>query len=212
MVEDLPVAHRYHAVTQCLGLVEFMSDQQHRGVGLAQTGYRRPHFAAGGGIQALGKFIEDHQPWLVQQGQHQEQPLTLTAAHPREGGAQAVRQAELPQQRLGVGSPGTGEEGHGLCDPEPVRKPGTLQLAADLWSQLVGLAKWVEPEYSDVPLVGTPQALQTFDGGRFAGPVGADQADHFAGMNVKVEMVDNSPAAIGFGKPANRDDRIAEFR
>ncbi len=62
----------------------------------------------------------------------------------------------------------------------------------------------VEPEHPYVAGVGTPQPLQALDRGGLAGAVGADQADHLAGADVEVEVVDDDPAAVRLGEPPHR--------
>ena len=150
LVEHPSVAHRHDPVAQCLGLVELVGHQQHRGPGVVELGDRRPDVAPRGRVEALGELVEDHQPRLVEQRQHQEQPLPLPAAQPCERGPASVRQPELLQEPVTVGRPATGEQVDGLGDPEPVGQAGVLQLAADLLPQPVGVPDRVESKDPDL--------------------------------------------------------------
>ena len=206
VVEHPPVAHRDDPVAQRLGLVELVGDQQHRRTGVVELRDRRPDLAPGGRVEALGELVEDHQPGPVEQRQHQEQPLPLAAAQARERGPASVRQPELLQQQVAVGRPATGEQVDCLGDPEPVRQPGALQLAADLLSHPVGVPDRVQAQHPDLTRVLAPQPLEDLDRRGLAGTVGADQTEDLAVMDGEVEVVDDGPAVVGLGEPANGDD------
>ncbi len=130
------------------------------------------------------------------------------AAHPRERRPPLVREPELLEQRVAVLGPRPREELDGLGDPHPIRQRRALQLAAELRPEPVGVPDRVETEHAHVPGVGPPESLEDLDGRGLAGPVGADQAQHLARMDVEVEPVDDHPAAVRLGQPADGDDRI----
>jgi hypothetical protein len=58
----------------------------------------------------------------VEQRQHQEQALALTAAEPGERRSAPLAQAEQVQQAAGVPGPGGRKEIQRLADPQPVRQ------------------------------------------------------------------------------------------
>ena len=203
LVHDLAVAHRDDPLAQRFGLVELVRDQQDGGAGVAQLGHRTPHLATRGRVETLGQLVEDHQPRAVEQRQHEEQPLSLATAQPGVRRPPQVLEPELLQQRAPVARPRPGEEGDRLRDPQPVRQTRALQLAADLRPQPVGVMDRIEAEHAELAGVGPAEPLEALDGGGLAGAVGADQAEHLAGVHVQVEAIDDGAAAVRLGEPAD---------
>ena len=119
-----------------------------------------------------------------------------------------MRQPELLQQPVTVGRPATGEQVDCLGDPEPVGQPGALQLAADLLSQPVGVPDRVQAQHPDLTRVLAPQPLEDLDRRGLAGTVGADETEDLAVMDGEVEVVDDGPAVVSLGEPADGDDRL----
>jgi hypothetical protein len=160
----------------------------------------------GGGVQALGELVEDDEPRLVQQRQHEEQPLLLTAAHGPEGGRQLAGQPEALEQARGVARPPGREQRHGLADPQAIGQGRALQLAADQLPHAVRVAHRIESEHAHGPGVGPAQSLDALDRGRLAGAVGPDEAEHLAGGEIQVEPVDGHAVAVRLGQSADGDD------
>ena len=112
LVQHPPVAHGHDPLAQRLRLVELVGHEDHRGAVLVQLGHCGPDVAPCGGIKSLGQFVQDHQARPVEEREHQEQPLTLTAAQPPERVTTVVREVELLQQVVGVPGARAGEQGH----------------------------------------------------------------------------------------------------
>ena len=56
------------------------------------------------------------------------------------------------------------------------------------------------PSKRTVPVVGFEQAGDDFDGGGFAGAVGADVADDLARADGEADVVDGGKAAVAFAR------------
>ena len=92
----------------------------------------------------------------------------------------------------------------------PVRFGHSDVLAADVGQPAVdghGVAPAVESEQLGRARGGPDQAEQQADGGRLAGPVGPEVADHLAGGHLEVEVDEGIGAAVALGEPAGADDR-----
>ena len=84
---------------------------------------------------------------------------------------------------------------------------GALELATDLWPQVVGVAEGIQAQHPDVAVVGPAKALHALDGGRLPCAVGADHADHLPRLDVEVEPVDDHAPAVGLREPSYDDRR-----
>ena len=77
----------------------------------------------------------------------------------------------------------------GLLQEHSRRRRGRPQVVADAL-----------PFEEHLAFVGLKQAGDDFDGGGFAGAVGADVADDLAGLETEADVLDGGNAAIAFGE------------
>lgn len=104
------------------------------------------------GLQAgCAGVVQDHKPWVVDQRQHQEQPLALATAQGRKGGSAPVCQPETLDQVPGVPP---SKQAYSFANPESIGQGRALELAADFGSEEVGLGNGVEAEDAQRPRVG----------------------------------------------------------
>src|SRR5205823_798452 len=92
---------------------------------------------------------------LVNQGQRDEQALLLAAGERHEPGVALGLEAELGEQRVGVGGAGVERlpEVHGLPDLDPFLELRLLVLDADALAEGVAVAPRVEAKDRDRALV-----------------------------------------------------------
>jgi hypothetical protein len=83
---------------------------------------------------------------------------------------------------------------------------------ADAALDLERLAQRIEARDAGAPRCRLGQAEQHQDGGGLAGAVRAEQSEHFALFDRKVEMIDRDRPAIGLGELLGNDDRVAHRR
>ena len=204
-VEHAAVAHGYDAIAQGLGVGEFVSDEHDGGSVVAQLSDGGPDISAGGRVEALSEFVENHQAGPVQQGEHQEEALALAAAHSSERVLEPVGEPESFEQGTCVSRVGSSEQVHSLRYPHAVGQCGVLQLAADQGAEQGCVRARIQAENSDASGVRRAQALKALDGRGLASTVRADEAKDLTGGHGQIEVVDDSATPVGLGQPADFD-------
>jgi hypothetical protein len=169
----------------------------------AQLGDGGPDIATRGWVESLRELVEDHEPWPAQQRQDEEQPLSLATAERCERGSPPLAQPELLEQPLTVACITAGEERGRLADAQPIGQRRLLQLAADQRTQLLGLRGRVEPKHPQAALVRSSQPLDALHRRGLARAVGADEAEHLAGLDVEVQVVDDPAGPVALAQTAN---------
>ncbi len=81
---------------------------------------------------------------------------------------------------------------------------GFLELDADALAEVVGCSAPVQAEELDGAGVGGGEALANFDGGGFAGAVGAEQAEALAARDLEIDAVDGDDVGEGFAESAEK--------
>ena len=92
------------------------------------------------------------------------------------------------------------EEFHGLADLDLLLEVGGLQADADAILEFAGLDFGVAAQHADAAAGAGAQALQNFDGGGFAGAVGAEQAEDFAGAHFEIDALDGRKSGVALGE------------
>jgi hypothetical protein len=180
-----------------------MCHQEHGRARVSQLPDCLPDLSPGSRIKALRQLVEDHQPRLAEQREHQEQTLTLAAAERCKRRPASLGETKPLQQAIAALLATPAEQLHRLRDAKPVRQRRVLQLAPDQRPQPLRVRNWVEPQHAQRSRVGAAQALDALDRRGLTDAVGADQTDDFTLANVEVESVHNPPAAVPLAQPAN---------
>jgi hypothetical protein len=156
----------------------------------------------------LGELVEDDQPGIVEQCQHQEESLLLTAA---EAGERAPAQGARPScSRSWSPLRPAGPRTAGSPRRRPAGRAGPSSAAGCRSAAATGPRPWRDrPEHPDLAGVDPAQTLEDLDGCGLPRSIGADQADDLPGMHVRVEVVDDHPSAVRLGEAADGDDRVS---
>ena len=72
--------------------------------------------------------------------------------------------------------------------------------------KLVDVTEGVEPENRDSSPIRRSQAFDAFEGGRFAGPVRADEAEDLAIVDFERDIIDRNDRFVRLSKSRNLDD------
>ena len=165
-----------------------MGGEHHRlALGLDRL-YPLPEVVAGLGIQPCGGFVQKQQFGIPEQGQGQQQALTLAprelATVPVDELAQGAQiDEQLPWQGIGVEA---GEQTQGIAHRQEILQRRVLELDADAGA-IIRAARGAVKQ--DPAAVRSEDPLQQLDGRGLARPVRAEQAETAAGGNGKAEPV-----------------------
>ena len=158
-------------------------------------------------VQAAGRLVEHEGLWVAQQGGGQREPLPhaeRVAAYP------AVRGAAEPGEVEHLLDPLAGDPGGPRGDPQrhPARAPGMehvrVDQRADVPERVVQLGVGA-PVDGGAARSGPGQAEQDADGGRFPGPVRAEEPGDPARCQLEGEVVDRGDGAVPLGQRLDGD-------
>ena len=207
---DATVADDDDVVGDHLDLVEEVGREEHGRSPVRVAPEQVAHPPDAGGVEAVGRLVEDEDPGVSQQGVRDAEPLTHpegVVADPAPG----LRRGQADQLQHLV-DPAAREPHHLLAQAQdlPTRTPGVLRRGveehADLQPRVgqvgeaatghvrIATGRWGEP--GDDP-----------QGGGLPGPVGAEEAGDAAGRGGEADVVDGGEAAVGLGDVLNGDHR-----
>ncbi len=169
-------------VTQALGLLDVVGDEDDGDASVADAPHDFPGATTAQGVEVLGQLVEEHELRSPHQSQRHEQPLALTAG---EGGERAAPQrGELPLLGELVEGSGGGvqqrEQPQRLADPEAIRERGMLKLRPDVAAEPVAGHGGIEAQDGGRPRIGAPKSLEDLDRRRLPGAVGAEEPEQLA--------------------------------
>src|SRR5207302_11075846 len=153
-------------------------------------------------VEAAGRFVEDQQRGLVQEGEDQEQLLLVAAAVvPKAlGEVQLQPLAESLDPGLVDAAAHRAQVGHDLAAAEPAEVGVLAGDVAKLPLDLNRLPPAVEPEDLRRPPVRMDEPHQQADGRRLAGAVGPEIAENLALRHLQVEVEEAAPAPVVLGQ------------
>ena len=184
----MTVIHDGDAIAQLLRLVHVVGGEHHRlALGLDRLD-PLPEVVTSLGIQPCGGFVQKQQFGVAEQGQGQQQALTLAAgelaAVPVDELAKGAQLDEqLPWQGVGIEA---GEQAQGVAHRQKILQRRVLELDADAGA-IVGAAGGAMKQ--DLAAVRGEDPLEQLYGGGLARPVRAEQAETATGGNGKAESV-----------------------
>jgi hypothetical protein len=160
------------------------------------------------GVQPVAGFVQDQHLGVAEQGSGQAQALTHAEREAADPPAGRLGEADLVEDLVGAVE---GQTGGGGDDPQVVAgaaagmEAGGLQERADVADGIgqlpVGSA--VDP---GGPGGRGDQAEQRAQGGGLAGPVGAEEPDHGALVDLEAEVVDGGDRSEALGESLDGDD------
>ena len=166
------------------------------------------------GVQAAGRLVEDQHGRVVDQRLRQAQPLLHAPRQPvDEGVALAGQVQQFHDVVQDLPPPGAGKLiGHG----EEVEELPDLHAVVD--AEAVGHVAHAPPHGQrvlahamavDDPLAagGLQQRGQEADGRALARPVGTDEAEHLAGLDLQVQLIDGQKVVVALAEVNEFDHR-----
>ncbi len=197
------------------GLVHVMGGQEEGDTEFSgQKADDFPEPFAGERIDAAGRFVEEEDVGQVDHGAGEGDPLF-------EADRQFVGHAVLEAgeadhvEEFGGGEDGvvlfavnTAVEFQVFMDFQVAVEGEFLRHVADPVFEAVSLAPDMITGDEGVAAGGVQNAEEHFDGGGFSGPVGAEEAEDFAGVDVEADVIDGGETAEIFGQFHDADDRF----
>ncbi len=158
-------------------------------------------------VEAGGRLVEKEQRGVVDQAHRDGEALFLASAQSLVESVALFFELQAAEQHAGVHGSAVErtEKMEGLDHPNFVRQVGGLQANADAVFQLPVLLIGVEPENADFAGGSLANAFENFDGGCFAGAVGAEKTEDFAGVDFEVNAADGSDVAIRLSQAPHED-------
>src|SRR2546425_8895501 len=211
-VDDAAVLDDRHPIAQSLGLLHEMRRQEDRLAARADAAHQLPDRAARLRIEPGGQLVEEHDVGVVDQGQHDEQPLLLTAGQRHEPGVSLVGEPELLEQPIAIRRPPPIQrrpEIDRLPHLDPLLQLRLLELHADAILQFVDVAERIEPEHRDSAAIGHAQSLDALQRGRLAGAVRSDQSEDLAIVDLERHLIDRDRLAVGLAAAGDANDGMS---
>ena len=213
--DDLTAIEDRQVVAQDLGLVHVVSRDQHRAAARAEGLDDVPQAPTRGGVQTRRGFVQEQQVRIPDQGTSQGQTLPLPTGKLIDLGVALFLQSHEVQHFIKP-APAlveAAEQPHGFEHRRLVPHLGVLQLHADALAYRVVVARSpAHAQQLDLAVIGVDQALEHLDRGRFAGPVGAQQAEHLPAGKLKVDAVDRGQVAKALDQATHRKRRAVRGR
>ena len=205
-----PVVDDRDPVAQPLHLAQEVGVEQHRGPAFAGLADDRPHVAAPDRVQRGRRLVQDHECGIPQQRRREAQALLhplAEAAGPLVGAIGEAGEGQHPldlcRSRARCEAGQGGVETEHLVGREPGLVPEQLGQVADPAARLAV----PDPTTEHRPLARRRprQAEQQLDRRRLARPVGAEEAEHLAGLDVQVERVERHGPAVDLAQRVGLD-------
>ena len=197
-----------HALTEAAGLAEEVRAEQNGAAVLGREGGQEVEDVAGRlWVEARRGLVEEKDVGLVQEGAGQGDALALTGREPLDAVVGAVGDAEALEQVAGLcrcllrgEAAHTSDEDDVLEGGEALVEAGLLGHHARAPTDVVAVGDRVEAEDAGAAAVGRQQAVEEANGRRLARPVGTEEGDDLAGVDVEGQAVEGLLGAEGDGQ------------
>jgi len=193
------------AVAEGVGFLDVMGGEEDGttlGAGMADGVVQ---IAADLGIEAAGGLVEEEEGGIVYECKGKGETLALAGGEGFEAGIGFVCEGEAVEElrrRDGAGVE-CGEEVEGFARGDGVLEGGGLEDGADGALDGGGMEAGVEAGDVDGAGIGKAKAKGTLEEGGFAGAVGTEKAEDFAGEDVEGDGIDGADGAVGFDQVAD---------
>ncbi len=204
-----------HPVADLLHLVQKVRGEHHRHTLGGELPDELQELPGALGVEAERRLVHDDQPGLLQQHVGHAEPLPHAPGvgpHPGVGG---LAESHPPEQPVDLGRrlpPGDAVE---LRRVEQVLPAGHLVVEAHVVGQVAGqpldgdgIPHRVVAQHPDPAFGGLGQAQEHQDGGRLAGPVGAEQPEDLTGPHLQVQAVHRGEVPVALHQAAGFDDGL----
>lgn len=203
--DDLAGTHNGDAITERLGFVGEVGDEDDGGTAVSYPLDEPPHTPPGAGVEALRQFIEKDDFRVVQERERQEETLSLAARQSPEWSSPNGHEVPFIHD-LGRSLLALGEEPDSLFNPKAFGQIAVLELTADPSGKRGPIGDWVEPEHSDSPGIGPAKALCALNRRRLPGAIRAENAEDFAPFDMKTDVIDDGGTAVALRQPVEVHD------
>ena len=214
-IRDLtPLVDQDHSVGQSLDLRQHMTGQDD-GLGTPELPNQGPHLHDLERIQAIGRFIQDQQLGIMQQGLGQThslpEPLRALPDAPPEDLLQAGLDHGPLDRGLRLGPPqmeGMGSELKEILHPHVAVDRVVFRQVTDtpLHTQR-GRGDGFAADF-DRPGIGRQVTGEDLDGGRLAGAVGSEESQDGTGWDLEIDPAQGLDGAIGLLQSLDPDHRL----
>ncbi len=174
----------------------------------AQSPDHPPHLPPGAGVQAGGRFVQEHDAGVVHHGGGDADALLEAAGQVLEVGVPLVLQVDEGDELVHV-SPAVvhaGEEGYVLSHREEVEGIELLRQHSYLAPDLLAAGPEIVPKNGDLPLGGLADALQYLHGGRLARAVRPQDGEDLSALYVQIDIVDRDQVLVALDQAPHRYD------
>jgi hypothetical protein len=219
--DDASAVDQRHPVTQPLGLLHKVRDQQDRRTAVTDLLDEPPGVEAALRVQARRHLIEHRDPWPADERQRHRQPLPLAAGQGPVVVAALSGEPERLGQFRGVGGASVESAVHveDLAHPELGRERAVLKLHADDLADLIPVGPGIEAEQPDGPAVRFEEPADALDRGGFPRAVRPQDAEDFALGHRERHVVHRRHGSValaevgdGHGRGPWRRAGLARFR
>ena len=185
-----------------------MRRQKYRGATISYARHEGPDGATRLRIEPGGELVEEHDLWLVDERERDEEPLLLAARERHEPRVAFLAQPELIDEPIAVDRMTIERrpERHGLANFDALLQLRRLQLHADAFLQRVHIASGIESQHRDAAAIDAPQALDALHRRRLARAVRADQAEDLSGVHVERHVVDGDRRSVHLADAGHAHD------
>jgi hypothetical protein len=207
------------AIAQRLGFVHGVGREEHGHAPLAQGAHELPGRGARVRVHTGGRLVEEHDTRAADERAREREALGLAPREPPHRGADGPAQPDEVEHRVG----GIGvvvvrrEQAQQLERAQTRVQAARLEHHAHLRAEATPVAHRIESEHAYRARVGSPVSLEDLDRGGLARAVGTEQAEHLAGSDLEVELVDRARRSVRLPESGHRDrggagDRAQESR
>ena len=210
-LDDPAVAQDGKAVGELLRLVEVVRRQEDRLPQRPQRADHLPGRAAGGRVEAGRRLVEEEQLGIADQRDAEVEPPPLPARERLHERLALLRQADQLEHVIhAAGARVVAAEhpdrlGHGQVRPHR----GRLEHDADALPVRALRALGIVPEHPHVAAVAPAVALEDLDGGRLAGAVRPEQAEHLADGDLEVDPAQRLQVAVALAQVSDLDRELS---
>ena len=198
--DDAALVDDGDAVAEALGFFDVVGGEDDRALLVAEFENELVNFQADLGIEAGGGFVEEDQLGIVDHGHGEGEALLLAAGKRTVDSVAFFGKLKALEQSVGIDGflIKRREEAHGFVEFDLVGKVGCLEADADAFFERAGVGGGVKAEHANIARSALTEAFEDFNGGCFAGSVGAEKSEDFAVFDGEIDAANGFDCAVVF--------------
>ena len=177
---------------------------------LCQLGNQLAHLARAGGVEAVGRLVEDDDVGVAHQGRGDAQALLHAQRVRLVLRMRALRQADQLQRLFDARVRDVAQRDRDHLEVVVAREVRVerrrLDHRADAPQRRPGVRRHVVAEAQRAPRRRPHEAEDHANGGALAGAVGSEEAEHLAGVEVDIEPADGLDLAVALAQALGTHD------